>query len=277
MKARGRREVLVMGLVVRKNSELRRLYHRLSDGDLVAAVLRLDKGEEWIFLDLCSRGVTLFPSATSQLLSRSKAFQAQVFSPWMVPDTFVITGRRRLLAAMERYCAAGVGKVVTKSDRGDCGLGIHKWRSVEEVFNHASGPSLQYPFVLQPFVEDALDVRVVVIGGYLEAYWRKNPHSFRNNLHWGGESGRYELTSRQEALCREVMERGGFPYAHIDLLVTCEGETYLSEISLRGGLRGAAITAGEYAEKIRDVEESFVARFLAGGSHCESLHESSAL
>jgi ribosomal protein S6--L-glutamate ligase len=37
------------------------------------------------------------------------------------------------------------------------------------------------------------------------------------------------------------MERGKFPYAHIDLLVTADGHSYLSEIALNGGLKGARI------------------------------------
>jgi len=51
----------------------------------------------------------------------------------------------------------------------------------------------------------------------------------------------YNLNESQLALCREVMERGKFPYAHIDLMVTRDGRNYLSEIALDGGLKGAKI------------------------------------
>ncbi len=224
-----------MGRIIRKNTELRSLYHQLSSGDVVVTVLNVNRNEEWIFLDLCSRGIMLFPPALAQLLSRSKAFQARVFSQWMVPHTYVISERRQLLEAMKVFHENGVGRVITKDDRSDCGLGIHIWDSVEEVFNHAAYGGLEYPFVLQPFIPGAVDVRVVALGEYWEAYWRKSSCSFRNNLHWGGSSGAYTLSEEQKAMCIEVMKRGQFPYALLDLLIAGNGRCCLWEISLRAG------------------------------------------
>jgi ribosomal protein S6--L-glutamate ligase len=37
------------------------------------------------------------------------------------------------------------------------------------------------------------------------------------------------------------MQRGKFPFAHIDLMLTESGECYLSEIALNGGVKGARI------------------------------------
>ena len=51
----------------------------------------------------------------------------------------------------------------------------------------------------------------------------------------------YSIFQFGETLCREVMERGKFPYAHIDMFITSEGKNYLSEIALDGGLKGARI------------------------------------
>ena len=53
------------------------------------------------------------------------------------------------------------------------------------------------------------------------------------------------------------MQRGKFPYAHLDLMVTGSGETYLSEINLRGGIKGAVITSQEYMEKIDAIHAAF--------------------
>jgi len=51
------------------------------------------------------------------------------------------------------------------------------------------------------------------------------------------------------------MERGKFPYAHIDLLVTEDGHSYLSEIALNGGLKGARIRREELDAIKKDLLE----------------------
>jgi ribosomal protein S6--L-glutamate ligase len=38
------------------------------------------------------------------------------------------------------------------------------------------------------------------------------------------------------------MQRGKFPFAHIDLMLLESGECYLSEIALNGGVKGARIS-----------------------------------
>ena len=61
------------------------------------------------------------------------------------------------------------------------------------------------------------------------------------NLVQGGKSRPYTLTKDQLDLCHRVMERGKFPYAHIDLLINEEGRGYVSEAALNGGMKGARI------------------------------------
>ena len=51
------------------------------------------------------------------------------------------------------------------------------------------------------------------------------------------------------------MERGRFPYGHLDILVTREGDSFLGEINLRGGIRGAKITPKEYQAKIDAIHQ----------------------
>ena len=58
------------------------------------------------------------------------------------------------------------------------------------------------------------------------------------------------------------MKQGAFPYAHLDLMVTDDGTTYLTEINLRGGLRGAAIDSSAYRFKIDEIHESLCADAL---------------
>jgi ribosomal protein S6--L-glutamate ligase len=48
-----------------------------------------------------------------------------------------------------------------------------------------------------------------------------------------------------ETLCRAVMDRGRFPYAHIDLHLGDGGACHVSEITLDGGITGAIINRAE--------------------------------
>jgi ribosomal protein S6--L-glutamate ligase len=54
------------------------------------------------------------------------------------------------------------------------------------------------------------------------------------------------------------MQRGKFPYAHIDLLAMNSGEYYLSEIALNGGTRGARIKRKALDHKKQAVLESLI-------------------
>jgi len=223
----------------------------LGPGDLFVGRLRLRPAEELLAADLLHRGVRFYPSLLAQLLSRSKALQARVLGPWMLPGTEVVADIHDLHRAMIRAGGGGrTGAWITKLDRKDAGLGIHKWPDLEAVLNAVTFGSLAFPFVLQPFVAEARDVRLIVLGDYIEAYERSNPANFRSNLHFGGRSRAVAPSPAMLDLCRTVMARGGFPYAHVDLLLSPGGDVFLGEINLRGGLRGARITACEYRERL---------------------------
>jgi ribosomal protein S6--L-glutamate ligase len=204
----------------------------------------------------------LVPSGLSQLASRSKVFQSTIFSPFMVPLTTSVYDLHGLTETINLYGSNSITRVVTKHDRRNAGMGVHLWSSIEEVYNHASLGTLLFPFMLQPFQPNSRDIRAIIIGDYEEAYWRHNPNSFRNNLHCGGESKPCELTEEQYILCHQVMRRGQFPYAHLDIMVTEDNTSYLGEINLRGGMRGAKINIGEYQERIAAVHELLLNKIL---------------
>jgi len=249
-------------LIIRDNSILRTQYDTLQEGDIVLGRLRLHVSEESMLLDLCQRGIHLIPSGLAQLASRSKAFQAALFARFMLPLTCAIHSLHDLITAVTDYHKNGITAVVTKLDRRNAGMGVHLWQTIEEVFTHASLGNLPFPFVLQPFEPDCRDIRVVYLDDYREAYWRHNPYSFRNNLHHGGESKACSLSGEQLDLCNRIMERGRFPYAHLDLLITREGKTYLGEINLRGGIRGASITPREYQAKVEAIHGQLLEKLL---------------
>ncbi len=215
--------------------------------DVVVGRVSLRPSEEHLLLDLVERGVRMIPAALPQLISRSKTMQAELFSEWMPPRTCTIHDIHQLLDAMPLF--GGDEKIVTKLDRKNAGLGIYLWSTIEDVYTHASLANLPFPFVVQPFHAKARDVRVIIIGDFMEAYERHNTSNFRKNLHCGGESRPWQLTSTQLEMCQQVMNRGKFPYAHIDLMITVEDE-YLIEINLRGGIRGAIIEARDYEKLI---------------------------
>jgi ribosomal protein S6--L-glutamate ligase len=204
----------------------------------------------------------LVPSGLSQLASRSKTLQATLFSPYMMPLTRAIHGHHDLVEAITDYKKKSISAVVTKLDRRNAGMGVHLWRSAEEVFTHASLGSLPFPFVLQPFRAECRDIRVIFLGDYSEAYWRHNPYNFRNNLHYGGQTKACELSAEQIEFCRQIMARGQFPYGHLDIIITKEEESYLGEINLRGGIRGAQISPEEYQDRVDAIHRQLLDNYL---------------
>lgn len=243
--------------LVPDNKTLWQNFASLGAGDVFIGRLRLKESEENLLLDLVERGVTIFPAGLAQVVCRSKTMQARIFSEYMVADTATIHDLHDLLALMPLYQRRGYTQVVSKRDRANGGLGINLWPSIEDVFNQASLASLPFPLVIQPFLQGSQDIRVIIIGDYQESYRRENPDNFRNNLHFGGYSEPVGLSGEQQELCRKVMARGKFPYAHIDLMVTEKNQTYLAEINLRGGIRGAKITPAAYQQKINAIHDQF--------------------
>jgi len=243
-------------MIIRSNLELKERYDDLKAGDCFVGILSFKNLKHRVLIDLLERGVRIFPSALSQTLGRSKVAQAQALRPWMLPHTLIIARRVDLMVAINTYNEHAIGAVVTKEDHLQCGFGVHRWDNVEAVYNRASFQDTAYPFVLQPFVENYTDIRAIIAGDYHEAYTRENKNNFRMNLTVGGTSRPYDLTEEQLALCHRVMERGKFPYVHLDLLIDKDGHSYLSEAALNGGMKGAKITRPELDAMKKDILET---------------------
>jgi ribosomal protein S6--L-glutamate ligase len=244
-------------LLIRTITDFRRQYRQLGSGDAVTGVLPLRPGEEIKVLDLAERGVAFFPPVLAQLLSRGKVAQAEVLGEYMVPGSFVAYTLPDLAGKLPEFQARG--PVVAKRDRAHLGLGVSLWPSLETLYSLAGLQGLTYPLVVQPFLEGARDLRVVALADYVEAYERVNPHSFRKNLFQGGSSRPVDLTPAQQNFCRDVMTRGRFPYAILDLLLDPrDGRPYLSEISFRGGLTGARLSQSEFNLHVAALEEDFI-------------------
>ncbi len=249
--------------VICDNTTLFRSYQKLQRNDIILGTVRLKPGEEHLLTDLIERGVRFIPSATAQLASRSKVFQAAILHEFLLPGTMPIYDQHALLDACTLYQKQLFTKVIYKHDRKNAGLGIQLFRSIEDVYNQACGGALSFPFVIQPFIEYYSDVRVVILDDdYHEAYQRTNPHNFRNNLHCGGTTLPYTLSENQLFFCKKIMRRAGFTWAHLDLMITPSGTCWLTEINLHGGLRGAQISKQEYRERIENNSSKRLNRLL---------------
>lgn len=243
--------------LIRHITEFRHDYAALRPGDAVLGPLALRPGEDFKLLELADRGVALFPPALAQLLARSKVAQAEVLGEFMVPGTFAAYGLTDLADRLPEFQEQHQGRVVAKRDRAHLGLGVSCWPSLEALYSLAALQPLTYPLVVQPLIEAARDLRLVVVGDYAEAYERLNPHGFRQNLFQGGASRPATLEPERLHFCRRVMARGKFSYAILDLLVAPDGQTYLSEISLKGGLTGARLSQAEWRRRVAVLAEEF--------------------
>jgi ribosomal protein S6--L-glutamate ligase len=58
------------------------------------------------------------------------------------------------------------------------------------------------------------------------------------------------------------MHRGHFPYGHLDIIVTKNGNSYLGEINLRGGIKGAKISSEEYQEKVKTIHQLLLKKLI---------------
>ncbi len=252
-------------LLVTDNDTLLAQYDRLAAGDTVVGRLRLRPGEEHLLVDLQTRGVRMIPSATSQLCSRSKVFQARILGGYMLPRTAPVYDLHDMMRLVGLYTRAVDGPVVCKLDRANGGTGILRFASIEDVYSQAVLGTLPFPFVVQPFAHHCRDIRIVLLGGIVEAYERHNPDNFRHNLHCGGRSSSVEPSAGQLELCRQVMARAGFPYAFVDLLIDDRGRNWLSEINLRGGLRGARLSQQDYLQAVEEIHRQILAGGYDGG------------
>lgn len=249
-------------MIVRGSRRLIEQYRHLTDGDVFIGTLSSKYRKSNLLIDLLERGIVCLPSALSQALGTAKTTQAIVFQKYMLPHTLVIQRRHDLVQAINTYNRNDVGPLVTKDNGLHCGHGVRRWDHIEMLYSIVARNKEIYPFVLQPLMEDPfVDVRVIWMADFLEAYSRQNSYNFRNNISFGGSSRPYDLAAEQLALCREVVNRGRFPYAHIDLMVLEDGKSYLSEIALDGGIKGARISRQELnslkTDRIEEMAEAY--------------------
>ena len=236
-------------MIIKGIRKLKECYHQIGSGDVYIGTVVSSTLMQSMLIDLQQRGVHCFPAPLAQCISRSKAMQALVFRDWMLPNTRVISRRLDLMDAIQAYNRLRIGPVITKENHMHCGHGVRRWDNIDTLYNLTAFSDASFPFVLQPFLGDFTDVRVIIVGDYAEAYVRCNPDNFRKNIASGGKSVPCDFNKEKEQFCRSVMERGKFAFAHLDLLISEQGKYYLSEIALNGGIKGAEIKREELDQK----------------------------
>ncbi len=236
-------------MIFRTNRELKASYNELTAGDVFIGNLSLKYLKQPMLIDMLERGIRCLPSPLAQILNSSKVAQAFILYEYMLPHTQAISRRTDLIEAISTFGKNGIGPVVTKQDGMHCGHGVRRWETIETLYSFMALAESSYPFVLQPFREGFTDVRVIIVGDYVESYTRSNLYNFRVNLSFGGTGSAYKLDEKKEAFCRSAMQRGRFPFAHLDLMIFENGECCLSEITLNGGIKGARIGRQELDEK----------------------------
>jgi len=249
-------------MIVRTNRELRASYNKLTAGDVFIGNLSLKYLKHPLLIDMLERGIRCLPSPLAQILNSSKVAQAFVLHEWMLPHTQAISRRTDLIDAINIYGKNGIGPVVTKQDDLHCGHGIRRWETIETLYSFMALAESSYPFVLQPFQEEFTDIRVIIVGDHVESYTRSNLYNFRVNLSSGGTGSPYKLDEKKVAFCRSVMQRGKFPFAHLDLMILENGECYLSEITLNGGIKGARISREDLIQNKKALLEKLAGEII---------------
>ncbi len=253
-------------MIVRGGRQLAELYDRLAPGDVFIGRIQGGSLRCTRLLDLQERGVHCLPAPLAQALNASKAAQADILHQWMLPLTRVIRRRVDLVTAIGAYNGQGVGAVVTKEDRLHCGHGVRYWENIEFLYSLKGLNEASFPFVLQPYLPVFNDIRVIIVGDFIEAYQRCNPSNFRKNLAVGGTSRPFSIDADQQLFCRSAMKRARFLYAHLDLQLLENNRCYLAEMALEGGIKGARIDRRELAEMKSNLLEKQALRIEGQGS-----------
>ena len=158
-------------------------------------------GEEHVLTDLLQRGVRPIPSATAQLASRSKTFQARIFIDFMAPGTLPIYDSQAFAAAF--YSNSGTARSSLNA--------TEKMVVLVCIFSMTSKSCTTRSVEPTPFpslLSSNLSRQTAETSGslYLMTIWRlmneSIPANFRKNLHCGGYSISYTLLIMQLKICR---------------------------------------------------------------------------
>ena len=143
--------------------------------------------------------------------------------------------------AMEAFTVLG-GDIVYKPLFGSCGNGLLRLQSGAEAEAEAAFGAIFEAggvFYLQKFIPSGnSDVRAFVVGGRAVAGMRRTGRDWRANVSQGGVAAAYTLSAEEERLALAAASVVGAAVAGVDLLVSEEGETFVTEVNGCPGWKG---------------------------------------
>ena len=148
---------------------------------------------------------------------------------------------------------------VIKSEYGSFGSGVYLVKSKEEA-EKIIKLLKNNKFLMQKFISSSFgkDVRVIVIGGKVVAYYeRYSSQDFRSNIELGGMGRAMELSDAFVSCAEKVANILELDYCGLDFLIGENGEPILCEVNSNALFSGAeSVTdvnvAGQYISYVAD-------------------------
>ena len=147
--------------------------------------------------------------------------------------------------------------MIVKQSFGSMGSGVCLAKSKNELIEILNKIKLK-PHFFQEYLgkKVGVDIRVIVIGGKVVAYYeRSNPDDFRSNIAIGGKGRVVDLPDTFRNVAEKTAQTLGLDYCGVDLLFGDDEEPIVCEVNSNAFMEGVEKTtginvAGAYAKYI---------------------------
>jgi RimK family alpha-L-glutamate ligase len=123
--------------------------------------------------------------------------------------------------------------LIVKETDASKGKGVHLIDQVEKIgalFESTQKPTL----LVQPFIENEYDIRVLVLGGVVLGAIKRSrtdENEFRNNVSLGGNSTVYQLSEKEAELALRATEALNYSFSGVDILQAKDGRQFILEVN----------------------------------------------
>lgn len=153
-----------------------------------------------------------------------------------VPTTLI--ARRESLVANRAIAERLITFPAVFKTNGSQGKNVHLVHDLAELDTCIVATKNAELFIIQPFVENTFDIRILVYKDtILGAIKRTRRSSFKNNVANGAHVERYELSAEEIALAKRACTVCGIDFGGVDLVHTPEGPL-LFEVNKSPQVRG---------------------------------------
>lgn len=184
-------------------------------------------------------------SGISTARDKLRALQVMGHSGVEMPVTGYVHSTRDIMSVLE---TVGEPPFVIKILEGTQGRGV----VLTETYEAAVGAiktmkKLDLNILVQEFIGEAEgeDIRAIVVGDKVVSSMKRKakPGEFRANIHLGGSSTQYPLTSEEEKIAITAVKVLGLSVAGVDMIQSNRG-TLVIEVNSSPGLEGIEKTTG---------------------------------